>query len=129
MRPWRSTYRIRRWMSAEKSYQQGRCSERRTGRRKGWAGERERYTYKPRPAHPDFLEIENWIARLPTSPEISRNVNLPRLIHVTDVSLLADRTLSFSLFLSLPCSYFLLPVTSRHFSRGHYSLSVKLHFR
>lgn len=43
MRPWRSTYRTRRWMSAEKSYQQGRCSERKS--RTGWAGKR----YKPHP--------------------------------------------------------------------------------
>lgn len=46
MRPWRSTYRTRRWMSAEKSYQQGRRSERKS--RTGWA-DRAGKRYKPRP--------------------------------------------------------------------------------
>lgn len=46
MRPWRSTYRTRRWMSAEKSYRQGRRSERKS--RTGWADWAEK-RYKPRP--------------------------------------------------------------------------------
>lgn len=46
MRPWRSTYRTRRWMSAEKSYRQGRRSERKS--RTGWADWAGR-SYKPHP--------------------------------------------------------------------------------
>jgi len=97
IRPWKSTYRTRRWMSAEKSYQQGR-SKRKS--RTGWA-DWARKRYKPRPG-------SSWLSRNRKLDRDCQHLGRSRerqswLIHVTDISPRRDRTpLSFALLISPP---------------------------
>ncbi|KAK1134224.1 hypothetical protein K0M31_012006 [Melipona bicolor] len=73
----------------------GECRERnhtsKDGDEREAEGERERNDEgkrdKPRPAHPDFLETENWIVAGVASPADLWQLTAASLIHVTDVSL------------------------------------------